>query len=50
MTGTDCLDSTVNEPRQDISNNVACATSKATDQPGHTPSLIRAVASRLIIL
>ena len=29
-----------------ISNNVVCATSKASDQPVHTPSLIRAFASR----
>ena len=27
-----------------------CATSKASDQPGHTHSLIRAFASRLILL
>ena len=33
-----------------ISNNVACATSKASDQPAHTRSLIRAFASRLSIL
>ena len=33
-----------------ISNNVVCATSKATDQPAHTRSLIRAFASRLNIL
>ena len=37
----------VNEPRHDISNNVVCATSKASDQPAHTRSLIRAFASRL---
>ena len=33
-----------------ISNNVVCATSKASDQPAHTRSLIRAFASRLNIL
>ena len=35
------------EPRHDISNNVVSATSKASDQPAHTRSLIRAFASRL---
>ena len=38
------------EPRHEISNNVVCATSKASDQPAHTRSLIRAFASRLNIL
>ena len=38
------------EPRHKISNNVVCATSNSTDQPGHTHSLIRAFASRLNIL
>ena len=38
------------EPVQEISNNVVCATSKASDQPAHTRSLIRAFASRLSIL
>ena len=39
------------EPRQlEISNNVVCASSKASDQPAHTCSLIRAFASRLNIL
>ena len=33
-----------------ISNNVVCVTSKGTDQPAHTHSLIRAFASRLSIL
>ena len=37
-------------PVHDISNNVVCATSKASDQPVHTCSLIRAFASRLNIL
>ena len=32
------------------SNIVVCATCKASDQPAHTGSLIRAFASRLIIL
>ena len=34
----------------EISNNVVCATSKASDQPAHTRSLLRALASRLSIL
>ena len=38
------------EPRHEISNNVVCATSKASDQPSHMRSLIRAFASRLNIL
>ena len=38
------------EPVHEISNNVVCATSKALDQSAHTRSLIRAFASRLIIL
>ena len=33
-----------------ISKNVVCATSKASDQPAHKRSLIRAFASRLNIL
>ena len=33
-----------------ISNNVVCATSKASDHPAHTRSLIRAFAGRLSIL
>ena len=41
---------TASEPRHDIFNNVVCATSKASDQPAHTHSLIRDFASRLIIL
>ena len=36
-----------NKPQHEISNNVVCATSKATDQPAHMRSLIRAFASRL---
>ena len=38
------------EPVHEISHNVLCATSKASDQPAHTRSLIRAFASRLSIL
>ena len=38
------------EPVHEISNNVVCATSKASDQPAHTRSLIRAFASHLRIL
>ena len=32
------------EPVHEISNNMVCATSKASDQPAHTRSLIRANA------
>ena len=39
-----------NEPQHEISNNVVCVTSKGSDQPAHTHSLIRAFASRLNIL
>ena len=38
------------EPVHEISNNVLCATSNASDQPTHTCSLIRAFACRLSIL
>ena len=38
------------KPQHKISNNVVCATSKASDQPVHTRSLIRVLASRLDIL
>ena len=38
-----------NEPVHEISNNVVCATIKASDQPAHRRSLIRAFASRLSI-
>ena len=37
------------EPPHEISNNVVCATSKASDQPAHKRSLIRAFAGRLNI-
>ena len=36
------------EPWHAISNNVVCATSKASDQPAHTCTLIRAFASCFI--
>ena len=47
-----CLKShdTAHEPVHEISNNVVCATSKASDQPAHMRSLIRAFARCLIIL
>ena len=38
------------EPRHEISNNVVCATSKTSDQPAHTRSLIKAFAGRLNVL
>ena len=38
------------EPQHKTSNNVVYATSKGSDQSAHTRSLIRAFASRLIIL
>ena len=38
------------EPGHEISNNVVCATSKASDQPAHMHSLIRAFASHLNII
>ena len=38
------------ELRHEISNSVVCTTSKASDQPVHMCSLIRAFASRLNIL
>ena len=38
------------EPRHEFSNNVVCASSKGSDQPVHTCSLIRAFASCLSIL
>ena len=34
------------EPVHEISNIIICATSKGSDQPAHTRSLIRAFASR----
>ena len=38
------------ELRHEISNNVICTMSNGSDQPAHTRSLIRALASRLNIL
>ena len=38
------------EPVHGISDSVVCANSKASDQPTHTRSLIRAFACRLNIL
>ena len=38
------------EPVHEISNKLVCATSKASDQPAHTRSLIRAFACRLSTL
>ena len=38
------------ESVHEISNNVVCATSKVSDQPAHTRSLIRAFAGRLSII
>ena len=38
------------EPVHEIYNNLVCATSKTSDQPAHTRSLIKAFASRLNIL
>ena len=49
-TGLYYVISTINEPVHEISNNVVCATSKASDQPAHTRSQIRAFASCLSIL
>ena len=38
------------EPQHEIFNNVVSATSKASDQPAHTRSLVRAFASGVNIL
>ena len=38
------------EPQHEISNNVVFATSKASDKPAYTRSLIRAFAGSLNIL
>ena len=40
----------INELRNEISNNVVCATSKVSDQPAHMRSVIGAFACRLNIL
>ena len=37
----------INEPQHRISNNVVCATTKPSDQPAHTRSLIRVFDSGL---
>ena len=44
------LEQLIMEPRHEISNNVVCATSRASDQPAHTHILIRAFASRSSII
>ena len=44
------IDMIIYEPWHEISNNVVWTTSKASDQPGHMRSLIRAFACRLNIL
>ena len=36
------------EPPHDKTNNIACAPSEDSDQPGHPPSLIRAFAVRSV--
>ena len=40
----------INEPVHEVTNIVLCATTKASDQPAHMPSLIRAFASRMNII
>ena len=40
----------ITEPVHEFSNNVVCAINKASDQPAHTRSLIRAFAGRLRII
>ena len=50
MAPFDGLCVTSSEPVIEISNNVVCRTSKGSDQPAHTHSLIRAFACRLNIL
>ena len=50
LSETFAFEAIVNEPVHEISNNVVCATSKASDHPAHMRSLIRAFASRLNIL
>ena len=45
-----CYGSVTTVPRHGISNNLVCTTSKASDQPAHTRSLIRVFASGLNIL
>ena len=43
-------ESSIYEPRLEISNNMVCANSKAPDQPAPKRSLFRDFASRLIII
>ena len=43
-------DTEIIEPRNDIYNNVACATSEGSGQPAHMRSLIKAFASCMNIL
>ena len=45
-----CTKMIIYEPVREITNNVVCATSKASAQPAHARSLIKAFASRLSIL
>ena len=45
-----CNKELIHIPVHEISSNVVGATSKASDQPAHTRSLIRAFAGRLSIL
>ena len=42
------IETLIIEPRHEISNNLVYATSKGSDQPAHTLSLIRAFANHLI--
>ena len=48
----DCIEGQIvpYEPQHEISNILVCATSKASDQPVPTRSLIRAIACRLNVL
>ena len=41
---------TIIQPVHEIFNKLVCATSKASDQPAHTRSLIRAFASMIVKL
>ena len=50
LPGASVVELLVTEPVHEISSNVVCATSKASDQPAHMRSLIRAFARRLNIL
>ena len=48
--GYHVVDASTQGGTHEVSNNVVCATSKVSDQPAHTRSLIKAFASRLNIL